>query len=125
MARSLHNRKYLKGFRKELRNNPTKAESMLWKALQRRQLKGRKFRRQHSIQNYIVDFYCSEEQLIVELDGAVHHNMVNEQYDLKRAQELRRLGFKLLRFENDTVFEQLDMVLEAISAAFGKREDAR
>lgn len=73
----LHNRKHLKDFRKELRNNSTKAESRLWKVLRKRQLEGRKFRRQHSIGNYIVDFYCPEEKLIVELDGAIHCNSFN------------------------------------------------
>ncbi|MGI9550890.1 MAG: endonuclease domain-containing protein [Aurantibacter sp.] len=118
MNKVLHNRKYLKNFRKELRNDPTKAESMLWKAIQRKQLKGRKFRRQQSIGNYIVDFYCPSEQLIVELDGVVHENTVNKEYDFKRTQELEKLGFKLLRFENKVVFEQLDMVLDAIQAEF-------
>lgn len=118
MPEKLNNRKYLKGFRKELRKNPTKAESQLWKALQKSQLEGRKFRRQHSIGNYIADFYCTKEKLIVELDGQYHANPVNEEYDRKRTEYLESLGFKVLRFENYLVFEQLDMVLEAISAEF-------
>ena len=118
MANKIHNRKYLKGFRKELRNEPTKAESMLWKALRKKQLRGRKFRRQHSIGNYIVDFYCPSELLIVELDGAVHDNMVNEQYDFERTQELEKSGFKLIRFENQIVFDQMDMVIDAIQDKF-------
>lgn len=84
MSEQLNNRKYLKEFRKELRNNATKAESQLWKTLQKSQLEGRKFRRQHSIGNYIVDFYCPKEKLIVELDGQVHDNIMNEEYDTKR-----------------------------------------
>ncbi len=105
-------------FRKELRNNPTKAESMLWKALQKRQLEGRKFRRQHSLNNYIVDFLCPKEKLVVELDGKVHNNPVNQQYDYKRTKVLEKLGFKVLRFENSLVFEQMDMVLDAIKTEF-------
>lgn len=118
ISEKINNRKYLKTYRKELRNNSTKAESQLWKALQKKQLEGRKFRRQHSLGNYIVDFYCPKERLIVELDGQVHHNFVNEEYDTKRTNYLESLGFKVLRFENHLVFEQLDMVLEAVKIEF-------
>ncbi len=118
MIEKLNNHKYLKEFRKELRNNATKSESQLWKALQKSQLEGRKFRRQHSIGNYIVDFYCPKEKLIVELDGQVHKNSVNGEYDNKRTKYLEGLEIKVLRFENYLVFEQLDMILEAIKTEF-------
>ncbi len=118
MNNELFNRKYLKGYRKELRNNATKAEAYLWKALKGKQLVGRKFRRQHSIGNYIVDFYCPSESLIIELDGGVHMNPVNEDYDFRRTEFLRSKGFKLIRFENKVVFESLNMVLEAIKQEF-------
>ena len=62
----IHNRKNLKQFRKDLRNNLTPAEATLWKAIQRSQLEGRKFRRQHSVGNYILDFYCPKEKLAIE-----------------------------------------------------------
>lgn len=118
MNSELFNKKHLKGYRKELRNNMTKAESYLWKALKRKQLNERKFRRQHSIGNYIVDFYYPSENLIVELDGEVHMNTVNQDYDFKRSVFLKSKGFKLLRFENKVVFENLDMVLDAIRKEF-------
>lgn len=118
ISEKINNRKYLKTYRKDLRNNSTKAESQLWKALKKKQLEGRKFRRQHSLGNYIVDFYCPKEKLIVELDGQGHHNFVNEEYDTKRTNYLESLGLKVLRFENHLVFEQLDMVLEAIKIEF-------
>ena len=118
MPNKINNKKYLAKFRKELRNNPTKAESMLWKALRKKQLEGRKFRRQHSLGNYIVDFFCPQEKLIIELDGHVHNNFVNEEYDFKRTQQLQEFGFRVLRFENHLVFEQLDMVLDAIKMEF-------
>ena len=121
MTEKLNNHKYLKKYRKELRSNPTKAESQLWKALQKKQLEGRKFRRQHSLGNYIVDFYCPKEKLIVELDGQVHNNFVNEEYDTKRTKYLESLGLKVLRFENHLVFEQLYMVLEAIKIEFEEK----
>jgi len=68
----LNNINYLKDTRKYLRNNLTEAESLLWEVLKGKKLAGRKFRRQHSIGYYIVDFYCPSEKLIIELDGQHH-----------------------------------------------------
>ena len=118
MAKKFNNLKYLKSYRKELRNNPTKAETMLWKALRKRQLDGKKFRRQHSLGNFIVDFYCPEEKLAIELDGETHANIVNNNYDDQRTEKLETFGVKVVRFENKNVFENLDMVLEAIRTEF-------
>ena len=118
MKSNIHNRKYLVERRKELRNNSTSAEAALWKSLQRNQLEGRKFRRQHSIDNYIVDFYCPSEKLIIELDGAVHLDFVNSNYDYEREQKLKSLGFKVLRFENKVVFENLESLLNKIKLSF-------
>ena len=81
---------------------------------------GRKFRRQHSIKNYIVDFYCSSEKLIIELDGAVHLDFAQENYDHERTLQLEELGFIIIRFENKEVFENLEIVLETISNSFKK-----
>ena len=118
MKSNIHNRKYLLERRKDLRNNSTSAEASLWKSLQRSQLEGRKFRRQHSIENYIVDFYCASEQLIIELDGAVHLNFATQNYDYERQQKLESLGFKVLRFENKEVFENLEGLLNEIKQNF-------
>jgi len=101
--------------RKELRKNLTPAEAFLWKHLQGKKLKERKFRRQHSIDKYIVDFYCAEEALIIELDGEVHMNSAAEEYDLKRTEYLEKLGFKI-------VFENLPSVLMDIKEGFSKKE---
>jgi very-short-patch-repair endonuclease len=120
MNKNIHNRKYLEKFRKELRNNATISEKRLWKVLQKSQLDGRKFRRQHSIGNYIVDFYCPSERLIVELDGAVHENTVNEDYDFMRTQYLESLNNKVIRFKNEEVKDFLDLVLEKIKSEFTK-----
>ena len=114
----IHNRKHLESFRKELRENLTPAEAFLWKNLQKRQLKGRKFRRQHSIENFIVDFYCPEEKLIIELDGEIHKNATAEEKDRKRDKRLEELGFKVLRFENKMVFDFLPSVLKEIDDNF-------
>ncbi|MEQ8904781.1 DUF559 domain-containing protein [Ekhidna sp.] len=114
----IHNRKYLKQTRKDLRNNLTPTEATLWKALQRKQLKGRKFRRQHSIGNFIVDFYCPSEKLIIELDGAHHFTSAGYENDLERDKTLTEMGFKILRFENQDVFDSLERVLDTISSNF-------
>ena len=87
---------------------------------QRKRLESRKFRRQHSIENFIVDFYCPSEKLIVELDGEDHNNMMNGSHDDDRTLRLKELGFSIIRFENKLIFEQLDMVLEAIKLEFNE-----
>lgn len=114
----IHNRKHLESFRKELRENLTPAEAFLWKQLQKRQLKGKKFRRQHSIENFIVDFYCPEEKLIIELNGEIHKNATAEEKDRKRDKRLEELGFKIIRFENKMVFDFLPSVLKEIEDNF-------
>mgnify|MGYP000162105747 CR=1 FL=1 len=118
MKSKIHNHKYLEERRKKLRKNLTPAEATLWKHLQRKQLTGRKFRRQHSIQNYIVDFYCAPEKLIIELDGAIHLDFAQQNYDYERTQALEHLGFKVIRFENKLIFENITNVLEEISSHF-------
>ncbi|WP_445732245.1 endonuclease domain-containing protein [Mariniflexile sp.] len=118
MNNKIHNHKHLEERRKELRKNLTSAEATLWKHLQRSQLNGIKFRRQPSIQNYIVDFYCPSEKLIVELDGAYHLDFAQQNYDYERTLVLESLGFKIVRFENKLVFENLAGVLEEIRKCF-------
>lgn len=86
--------------------------------MQNRKLEGRKFRRQHSIENYIADFYCPEERLVVELDGQVHFNESTQEYDRKRTEVLNALGIKVIRFENRMVFEYLSQVLQEIKDNF-------
>ncbi|WP_422349002.1 endonuclease domain-containing protein [Flagellimonas sp.] len=114
-----HNKRMLKPYRKDLRKNLTPAEAFLWTKLQRKQLDGRKFRRQHSIDNFIVDFYCASEKLIIELDGQVHFNAVAQEKDYLRTQHLEGLGLTVLRFENRMVFENLASVLREIREHFG------
>jgi len=118
MDKKIHNKKHLETYRKELRKNLTSAEAYLWKQLQQRKLEGRKFRRQHSIENYITDFYCPEERLIIELDGQVHFNPTSQENDEKRTKRLEELGFKVIRFENKMVFDNLQSVLQEIKDNF-------
>lgn len=112
------NRTYLRDTRKQLRNNLTPAEAALWQLLKNKQLDGRKFRRQTSIENYIVDFYCAEEKLIIELDGSVHNHPAVAENDIHRDARLTDLGFTVLRFENKDVFNLTDWVLDEIRKRF-------
>ena len=116
--RQLHNRRYLKENRRTLRNNLTTAEAFLWSKLQGRQLDGKKFGRQHSIANYIVDFYCPEYFLVIELDGEMHNTEQQMQKDRGRDAWLKAQGFIVLRFENRFVFENLDLVIAEIRSCF-------
>jgi len=96
----------------------TPAEAYLWTHLKSRQLGRRRFNRQFSIENYIVDFYCHQERLIIELDGAVHMNPAAREKDRIRDERLHHFGYTVLRFENKMVFEQLAFVLAEIAAQF-------
>lgn len=110
----LHNRPLLKTRRKELRNNATPAERLLWSILQHSNLGGYKFRRQHSVGPYILDFYCPEVRLAVELDGDSHFTDDAVVYDQERTAYLNGLHITVLRFLNTDVFENLTMVGERI-----------
>lgn len=83
-----HNKLVLKSIQKDLRNNSTPAERELWKYISSNKLAGRKFRRQHSVNNFIVDFFCFEEKLIIELDG--EHHFSDEGYKKDIAQTARK-----------------------------------
>ena len=120
MKRKIHNKKELEAFRKKLRSQGTSAEAYLWTHLQQRKLAGRKFRRQHSIANFIVDFYCAEEKLVIELDGLYHMTPTAEEKDAARTEKIEELGFQVIRFENRSVFENLDWVLGEIKNNFKK-----
>lgn len=122
--RLINNKKILKTFRKQLRKNLTPAEVKLWKHLQNKQLDGRKFRRQHSIDNYILDFYCPSEKLAVELDGEVHNIETQAEYDNDRDLFLFYYGIKVLRFENKVVFENLEYLIARIKKEFIKEFDS-
>jgi very-short-patch-repair endonuclease len=106
----------MKEFRRYLRHSLTSAEAALWKVLKSSKVDGKKFRRQHSIGNYVVDFYCPECKLAIELDGEKHFNSMASDYDLRRNEFLSRYNVRVLRFENRAVFEHPDGVLEAIKS---------
>src|SRR6266581_4124454 len=115
-----HNLPAKKEQRRELRSRLTPEESYLWSYLQRRQLRGRKFRRQHSVGPYILDFYCPAEKLAVELDGSTHDHEAAQTYDLKRSALLTQFGIRTLRFENREIRRNIEGVLLAIEAHFAE-----
>lgn len=97
-----------------LRREATKAERILWRAINREQLGGFKFRRQAPIAGYVADFVCQEAKLIVELDGATHSTEAELAYDQKRSAALEDAGYAILRFRNSEIYENLDGVAETI-----------
>ena len=116
---TLHNRKYLKPVRKSLRNNATSAEATLWNMLKNSQVRGYKFRRQHSIGKYVVDFYCPTLHLVIELDGEPHADLVNIAWDAERDEFINQHGIAVLRYENRWVFEYPEVIKNDI-LEFGK-----
>ncbi len=118
----LFNRKNLKSVRSSLRNKSTSAEAVLWNLLKSRNIRGRKFRRQHSIDKYIVDFYCPSEKLIIELDGNPHGDYYKIEKDIIRDKYFEALGLKILRFENRIVFQDPDYLLNKIIKVFQEED---
>ncbi len=102
-----------------LRAQQTPAEEMLWRALRNRQLARWKFRRQHPIARFVVDFVTLDGKLIVEVDGATHSTRHEQAYDARRTHELERLGFHVVRVTNRDVYENLDGVLTTLLHELG------
>ncbi|GAB3538633.1 DUF559 domain-containing protein [Pontibacter brevis] len=116
----LHSIQNLKEQRAVLRSNMIPAEEELWKLLRKHKLNGLKFRRQHSIGSYIVDFYCASEKLVIEVDGAVHDTAEAIANDKVRDETLQHLGYKIIRIRNSEVFDTPEFVLKRIAAATKK-----
>ena len=101
-------------FAKVMRAEPTAAEAKLWSALRGRKLGGFKFRRQHPLQHYIADFYCFERKLVIEVDGAIHNEQNQSEYDKFRTAELGEDGITVLRFTNKQIELDFPKVLSTI-----------
>ena len=99
---------------RELRQESTEAEKLLWEELRNRKFNGLKFRRQHPLDKFIVDFYCNEKKLVVELDGSVHDEKINKEYDEARTAMLVGLNIIVLRFKNEEVINDMQGVLKKI-----------
>jgi very-short-patch-repair endonuclease len=95
-----------------LRNNMSDAEQALWRHLRDRQLSGLKFRRQHPFGDYILDFVCLENKLVIEVDGGQHRERAV--YDENRTKKLQTAGFRVLRFWNNEVLKEMESVKEKI-----------
>ncbi len=112
------NNPIFKPHRKKLRNQGTSAEAFLWNYLKQRKLMNRKIHQTKSIGNFIYDFYCHEEKMVVELDGEDHFWENGIQKDIAKAKLLENLGIQILRFENKWVFDDLEYVLKEITRHF-------
>jgi very-short-patch-repair endonuclease len=99
----------------------TDAERKLWSILRGRQLEGLKFRRQHPFGDYILDFVCLEEQLVIEVDGGQHLEQMAE--DDNRTKALKDAGFRVLRFWNHDVLQKLEAVAELIIQTISQKQD--
>ncbi len=102
---------------RSMRHEPTQAEALLWERLRGKRLGGWKFRRQHPIGRFIVDFYCVELGVVIEVDGPVHDRRVHE--DFARQEYLKQRGIRFLRVTNHTVLENIKQVLGDILRTLG------
>ena len=118
----IHTLPHLRTFRTKLRSKLTPAEAKLWTFLKSSKLDGRKFRRQHSVGPYFVDFYCPAEKLAIELDGARHYSGSGAERDRERTLFLEQFGINVIRFENKIIFDDEDWVFARIRYEFGWRE---
>lgn len=90
----------------------------MWKHLKAKALSGRKFRRKHSINNFILDFYCPQERLVVEIDGRGDDDVVYLNYCLEKDLFLKEIGITVLRFSDAEIFDQMDLILMEIESHF-------
>ena len=103
---------------REFRKNPTRSEHLLWQQLRKRQQQNTKFRRQHILDEFIVDFYCPELNLAIEVDGPVHQ--INKVKDYQRQKHLENLGVIFLRVTSKQVEQNVDLVLLKINKTIKK-----
>lgn len=111
----IYNRAEEKFKRKMLRSNMPQAEIILWSKLKNKGLLGYKFRRQYSIGKFVVDFYCPELKLAVEIDGDSHYIEGSDVYDSERQTVIESYGITFLRFTNEDIYKNLDGVLSSIA----------
>jgi len=100
-----------------LRRDMTLTERILWKKLKDRTIFNAKFRRQHPISFFIVDFYCHEYKMVIEVDGEIHNDDESIEYDKNRTAELNKFGIRVLRFTNEEVFSEMDSIIKKILKA--------
>ena len=101
-------------FAKDLRQNATVTEQLLWEQIRNKKLSGLKFRRQHPLDNYIADFYCHEKKLVIELDGKIHNRKEVKAMDANRTFMLAGLMITVIRFNNEEVINDIENVIKRI-----------
>ncbi|MCF0050965.1 endonuclease domain-containing protein [Dyadobacter sp. LJ53] len=99
---------------RQLRDNETRAEKLLWARLSNKQL-GVKFRRQHPLHRFIVDFYCHELKLVIEVDGGIHFSEENQEYDQMRTELIAEFEIKVIRFRNEEIYYEIENVIDLIN----------
>lgn len=99
---------------KALRKVETEAEKILWKWLNKNQIQGLQFRRQHPINRFIADFYCHKIKLVIELDGGIHELDKNKEYDGERSELFRKFGLKVIRFTNSQIINNTEVIASII-----------
>jgi|SRR6056297_2839392 len=99
---------------KALRENPTKAEIALWDILRKKQMMGLHFKQQHPIRIFIADFYCHAIKLVIEVDGDIHNAEENKEYDQNRTAELENYGITVIRFSNEEIMKNIEIVKSKI-----------
>lgn len=109
---TIHVQRKLQYIAKQLRQQPTVAEVMIWTHIKSKKVNGHKFRRQYPLYTFIVDFYCHELKLIIEIDGKIHDTQRNR--DLERDRFLWLRGYTTLRFSNEEVFNNLEHVIKML-----------
>ena len=105
---------------KALRKPLTPAEELFWQMVRNRNLMGLKFRRQHPVGPFVVDFYCHELKLVVEIDGDVHELENVKEYDQQREAYITELGLRVLRFKNEDVFKNAHLIEEVFKGIIAK-----
>ena len=108
---------------RELRQQMTEAEEYLWQLLRNRKFMGLKFRRQHPVMpGFVLDFYCDAHKLAIELDGSIHDDIRQKEYDAGRSDELETMGIRVIRFRNEEVLSDVEHVLERIALVVSRDE---
>ena len=110
------NKPGVKEKRRQLRQQQTLPEKIIWEHVRNRRLLGYKFRRQYSVDQYIIDFYCPELKLAIEVDGSVHDSEEQKLYDKKRQQKIEFYGIKFIRIKNEELMDNPNMAFERIES---------
>ncbi|MFH1367333.1 MAG: endonuclease domain-containing protein [Patescibacteria group bacterium] len=111
---TIYNRSYLTPRRRELRNRLSRAEIYLWSRVKNKQILGYKFRRQYSVGNFVVDFYCPKLKLAIEVDGPSHFTKEAREYDKNREEYIKSFGIRFLRVTNLDVYRNMEGVIDKI-----------